>query len=124
LEVGLSLDYVFLPPTLLPLPRITRLTATHHHNLGFANLIHFLSTRRRIPDVTTMPDLSMPRSRLDKDTSHAFGITPFTPMSSESDAENKPGMMTTVPDGEVTVSWSVNKVGSEMLNPNSSVSEQ
>ena len=66
----------------------------------------------------------MPRSRLDKDTPHAFGITPFIPTSSDSDAEDKPGMMTTVSDGEVTVSWSVNKMSSEMLNPNSSVSEQ
>jgi len=90
---------------------------------GFANLIHFHSTRRRMPDVTTMPDLSMPRSRMDKDSSHAFGITPFTPMkSSDSDTDDKPGKMTTVSDGEVTVSWSVdvNKMSSEKLDPDSS----
>jgi hypothetical protein len=121
----LSLDYVFRAPTSLPLPRIRRLTAAHDHNLGFANLIHFHSTRRRMPDVTTMPDLSMPRSRMDKDSSHAFGITPFTPMkSSDSDTDDKPGKMTTVSDGEVTVSWSVdvNKMSSEKLDPDSSVS--
>lgn len=78
---------------------------------GFANLIHFLSTRRRIPDVSTMPDLCMPRSRLDKDSPRVVGITPFTHMSSESsDTVEKPGMMTTVSDGEVTVSWSENKM--------------
>jgi hypothetical protein len=79
-------------------------------NLGLANLIHFFCTRRRIPDVTTMPDLSTPRSRLDKkDTLRAVGITPFTPMSSDTVTADKPGMMTTVPDGEVPVSWSENK---------------
>jgi hypothetical protein len=87
-------------------------------------MIHFFSTRHRIPDVTTMPDLSMPRSRLDKDSSRAAGITPFTDMFSDSDMEDKPGMMTTVSDGEVTVSWSENNMSSEMLDPkNSSVSE-
>jgi hypothetical protein len=63
----------------------------------------------------------MPRSRLDKDSSHAFGITPF--MFSDSDGEDKPvKMTTTVSDREVTVSWSVNKISSEMLDLNSSVS--
>ena len=74
-----------------------------------------------------MPDLSTPRSRLDKD-SRAIGITPFTPMSSgdgDGDAEdNKPSsMMTTVSDGEVTVSWSEKTkkmMNSEMLDPNTS----
>ena len=87
-------------------------------------MIHFFSTRRCIPDIGTMPDLSTPRSRLDKD-SRAVGITPFTPMSSgDGDAEdNKPSnMMTTVSDGEVTVSWSekTKKMNSEMLDPNTS----
>jgi len=72
-------------------------------------MIHFFSTRRCIPDVGTMPDLSTPRSRLDKN-SRAVGITPFTaPMSSGGDAEDSrpSSMMTTVSDGEVTVSsWS------------------
>lgn len=67
----------------------------------------------------------MPRSRLDKDSPRAVGITPFTHMSSDSDTEDKPGMMTTVSDGEVTVSWSENNMSSDMLDPkNSSVSEQ
>ncbi|KAF8491856.1 hypothetical protein F5888DRAFT_1860574 [Russula emetica] len=71
---------------------------------GFANFIHFLNTRRWIPDVDTMPHLSTPRSRLDKDSSsRTFGITPFTPKFS--DMDDKPSMMmTTVSDGEVTVS--------------------
>ena len=68
----------------------------------------------------------MPRSRLDKDSPDAFGITPFMPtMSSDtSDTEDKLGMMPTVSDGEVTVSWSVNmnKMSSEKFDPNSSVS--
>jgi hypothetical protein len=46
-------------------------------------------------------------------------------MFSDSDMEDKPGMMTTVSDGEVTLSWSENNMSSEMLDPkNSSVSEQ
>ena len=102
------------------LPMIIKLT-------GFANLIHFLSTRRYIPDLSTMPDLSTPRTRLDRsNSSHTVGITPFTPTLARSgDTEdNKPkGMMTTVSDGEVTVSWSEDKkMGSEMLDPSMSVS--
>lgn len=86
--------------------------------LGFANLMHFLSTRRYIPDLSTMPDLSTPRSRLDRsNTSQTVGITPFTPLS-----EGKPGRMTTVSDGEVTVSCPEGKLSSEKLDPNLSVS--
>ena len=77
-----------------------------------------------MPDVTTMPDLSMPRSRLDKDSSHVLGITPFTHMSGDGDTEDKPGMMTTASDGEVTVSWYENKMSTEMLDPNWSVSSE
>ncbi|KAI0280376.1 hypothetical protein BGY98DRAFT_914694, partial [Russula aff. rugulosa BPL654] len=85
---------------------------------GFANLMHFLSTRRYIPDLSTMPDLSTPRSRLDRsNSSQTVGITPFTPLS-----EGKPGRMTTVSDGEVTVSCSEDKLSSEKLDPNLSVS--
>jgi hypothetical protein len=98
------------PHIITPAPHLTVAII----NLGLANLIHFYCTRRRIPDVTTMPDLSMPRSRLDKkDTLRAVGITPFTtPMSSDTTVttEDRPGMVTTVSDGEVTVSsWSENK---------------
>jgi hypothetical protein len=79
-----------------------------------------------------MPDLSTPRSRLDKDSQRAVGITPFTTLTSSDTEDNKPGMSmttttttaTTASDGEVTVSWSERKTNSEMLDPNSSVSGQ
>ncbi|KAI0065276.1 hypothetical protein BV25DRAFT_1913882 [Artomyces pyxidatus] len=44
---------------------------------GFANLILLLATRRFFPDLNTLPDLSTPRARLDKDSLAAVGITPF-----------------------------------------------
>jgi len=86
---------------------------------GFANLMLFLGTRRFIPDVNTIPDLATPRSRLDKTSSQATGITPFVLTSK--DAEDKPGVMmtaATASDGEVTVSWSETRLNSEMQDPN------
>jgi hypothetical protein len=74
-----------------------------HHNLGVANLVHYLNTRRSMPDISTMPHFSTPRSRLDKED--RFGITPFRPFTLTSgDTEDKPGMMTGVPGREVAVS--------------------
>ena len=87
--------------------------------IGFANLMLFLGTRRFIPDVNTIPDLATPRSRLDKTSSQATGITPFVLTSK--DAEDKPGVMmtaATASDGEVTVSWSETRLNSEMQDPN------
>jgi hypothetical protein len=73
-------------------------------------LIHFFSTRRYMPDVSTIPDLSTPRSRLDRsDSSRTVGITPFM-------ARNE-GDKPTVSDGEVTMSWSEEKMSSEMVDP-------
>jgi len=87
---------------------------------GFANLMLFLGTRRFIPDVSTTPDLSTPRSRLDKSSPQAAGITPFVLTSW--DAEDNPSVKTAAPDGEVAVSWSEVGMSSEMQDPNSSVS--
>jgi hypothetical protein len=80
----------------------------------------FLGTRRFIPDVTTIPDFSTPRSRLDISSPQAVGITPFV-LDAE---EGKPGVMTAASDGEVTVSWSEKRMNSEMQDPNLSVSSR
>ncbi|KAH9993339.1 hypothetical protein BJV74DRAFT_884449 [Russula compacta] len=72
---------------------------------GFANLLLFLGTRRFIPDPNTIPDLSTPRSRLDKGSSRAVGITPFK--LTLKDAEAKPGRTT--------------RTDSETLDPRESV---
>lgn len=71
----------------------------------------FLGTRRLIPDVATIPDLSTPRSRLDKRSPQAAGITPFVLTSK--DAEDGPSVMTTASDGEVAVSWSERRLMGE-----------
>lgn len=87
---------------------------------GFANLMLFLGTRRFIPDVSTIPDFSMPRSRVDKGSPQAAGITPY--VFTSWDAEGMPSVKTAGSDGEVTVSWSEVGVNSEMQDPNLSAS--
>ncbi|KAI0251895.1 hypothetical protein BJV78DRAFT_396611 [Lactifluus subvellereus] len=71
---------------------------------GFANLLLFIGTRRFIPDINTVPDFSTPRSRLDKDSPRAFGLTPFLLMPN--DAEDSLPKVPVVSDGDVSVSWS------------------
>ncbi|KAI0264745.1 hypothetical protein BC834DRAFT_882401 [Gloeopeniophorella convolvens] len=44
---------------------------------GFANLLLFLRTRRRIPDPATIPAFATPRARVEKGSPRAAGITPF-----------------------------------------------
>lgn len=90
--------------------------------VGFANLLLFLSTRRLIPDPNTIPDLSTPRSRLDKESPQAVGITPFK--LTLKDAEAKPGRTTaTASDVSVFVSLSETetRTESEALGPRESV---
>jgi len=76
---------------------------------GFANLNLFLGTRCRVPNVATIPDLSMPRSRLDKQSPQAAGITPF--VLPPKDAEDGPSVMTTASDGEVAMSSERRPIG-------------
>jgi hypothetical protein len=45
-----------------------------------------------MPDVSTIPDFSTPRSRLDKDQPKTYGITPF--LLGPRDAEEKPDVLT------------------------------
>jgi len=79
---------------------------------GFANLLLFLGTRHFIPDVSTIPDFSVPRSRLDKASSRILGISPFVlaPAPGDLDTEAKPEMMvvaravSAVSDEEASVS--------------------
>ena len=83
----------------------------------------FLGTRRFMPDVSTMPDFSTPRSRLDKDLPETYGITPF--VLGPRDAEEKPDVMpvtATGSDGKVSVSLPDTKTESGMETPNSRVS--
>ena len=104
------------PPTCAP-------CATSDHGfavIGFANLMLFLGTRRLIPDVATIPDLSTPRSRLDKRSPQAAGITPFVLTSR--DAEEGPSVMATASDGQVAVSWSERRLSAEMGEPKSRAS--
>lgn len=79
----------------LPLPVQTISDHGRRRLLGFANLLLFLGTRRFIPDVSTIPDFSVPRSRLDKASSRILGISPFVlaPAPRDLDTEAKPGMM-------------------------------
>lgn len=52
--------------------------ATHARTpTGLVNLILVLTTRRLLPDLHTLPDLTTPRLKLDKDSPEAVGITPF-----------------------------------------------
>jgi len=62
---------------------------------GFANFLLFLGTRHFVPDVSTVPDLSTPRSRLDKHSSRFIGIKPFvlSPAPRDLDVEEKPVMV-------------------------------
>lgn len=68
---------------------------THAHTLtGLVNLILVLTTRRLLPDLHTLPDLTTPRVKLDKDSPEAVGITPFVlqrPITGIVDEENGPG---------------------------------
>jgi hypothetical protein len=80
----------------------------------------FLGTRSLVPDVATVPDLSTPRSRVDKQSPQAVGITPF--VLTRRDAEEELSVMTTASDGEVTVSWSETRLNSDMREPKSRVS--
>jgi hypothetical protein len=69
-----------------------------------------------MPDVSTIPDLSTPRSRLDKDLPKTYGITPF--VLGPRDAEEKPDVMTaTTSDGKVSVSLPDTKTESGMETP-------
>ncbi|KAH9974012.1 hypothetical protein BGW80DRAFT_1226070 [Lactifluus volemus] len=63
---------------------------------GFANLLLFFGTRRFIPDLTTIPDLSTPRSRLDKNSPEMTGISPFVLMPSHEQAVDPAVSDTTV----------------------------
>ena len=76
-----------------------------------------------MPDVSTMPDLSTPRSRLDKDLPQTYGITPF--VLGPRDAEEKSDVMpvtATAPDGKASVSLPDSKTESGMETPNPRVS--
>jgi len=88
---------------------------------GFANLLLFLGTRRFMPDVSTVPDFSTPRSLLDKDSPKSYGITPF--LLGPREAEEKPDvMMAAVSDGEVSVSLPDTETeGAETPDPRMSV---
>jgi hypothetical protein len=71
-----------------------------------------------MPDVSTMPDLSTPRARLDKDLPQTYGITPF--VLGPRDAEEKPDVMpvtATASDGKVSVSFPGTKTESGMETP-------
>ncbi len=118
----------FVPPSICIPPHIItpapHLTADVLPSLGFANFIHFLRTRRYIPDVSTIPDLSTPRERLHKGSSRVNGITPssrvngITPFILTScDTEERQDTIAAASDGEVTPSWS-EMMSSEMLVPN------
>lgn len=69
--------------------------ATHARTpTGLVNLILVLTTRRLLPDLHTLPDLTTPRLKLDKDSPEAVGITPFVlqrPITGIVDEENGPG---------------------------------
>lgn len=86
---------------------------------GFANFLLFLGTRRFIPDASMIPDLSTPRSRLDKESSQAIGITPFVLMSKDTE-EKPPGMMiAAASDVEACVSLPDRKTDPEAGSPDS-----
>jgi len=79
--------------TLLLLPMaICRLLESHRFNVpywatiitgalfnlqGLVNILLLLLTRRVIPDLSSMPDLSNPRRTIDMSSPERFGITPF-----------------------------------------------
>ena len=84
-------------------------------------MILFLSTRRLIPDVDTIPDLSTPRSLLDKDSPQAAGITPFMLTSRDVGRSEMPSGMTTASGGGVTAAWSETRLKPEMRDPRLSV---
>ncbi|KAI0305120.1 hypothetical protein B0F90DRAFT_1815372 [Multifurca ochricompacta] len=79
---------------------------------GFANLLLFVGTRQSIPDLSTIPEFSTPRSRVDKDSPQAVGITPFVLVTGN--AEDQPDRTTTTtttmttshPDENASASWS------------------
>ena len=78
-----------------PFPPSTNHLTHGRRLLGFANLLLFLGTRRFVPDVSTMPDFSVPRSRLDKASSRILGISPFVlaPAPGDLDTEATPEMV-------------------------------
>jgi hypothetical protein len=74
-----------------------------------------------MPDVSTVPDFSTPRSLLDKDSTKSYGITPF--VLGPREAEEKPDvMMAAASDGEVSVSFPDTETeGAETPDPRMSV---
>ncbi|EIM82103.1 uncharacterized protein STEHIDRAFT_171683 [Stereum hirsutum FP-91666 SS1] len=77
-------------------PSITFLADFIFNLSGLVNLILVLTTRRLLPDLHTLPDLTTPRLKLDKDSPEAVGNTPFVlqrPITGivNVDEENGPG---------------------------------
>ncbi|KAI9511682.1 hypothetical protein F5148DRAFT_1169706 [Russula earlei] len=85
---------------------------------GFVNLVLFLGTWRSMPDPSTIPDFSTPRSHTDKVSLQRGGITPFVLTSR--DAEEVPEVMASASDGEASVSCSEKDMETETLEHHSS----
>jgi len=66
-----------------------------------------------------IPDLSTPRSRLDKDSPQAIGITPFVLMPRDTEEKPPEMMMAAASDEEACVSFPDRKTDSEAASPDS-----
>ncbi|THH32565.1 hypothetical protein EUX98_g1608 [Antrodiella citrinella] len=72
---------------------VTIITDVFFNLQGLVNILLLLLTRRYIPDLSSMPDLTNPRHSVDMSTSARFGITPFilppkSPKSPEEPSED------------------------------------